>query len=144
MLNASQYLCSVCMCELMKLLYISLCILVMLNAAQYVLFWCYKSQYVLYILINLFMFEINFIKLHQAFVLFFTPFFSSSVINYSSITRLFMGTLYVRKLQSSMYNYQLHVYCDINDIVSGYLIGAKINPYISYRWYEVSKNGTTL
>ena len=35
---------------------------------------------------------------------------------------------------------QLHVYCDINDIVSRYLIGAKIIPYISYRWYEVSKS----
>jgi len=50
---------------------------------------------------------------------------------------------------------QLHVNCDINDIVSGYLIGVKINPYksysykfiTSYRWHEVSKvarnrNGT--
>jgi len=42
---------------------------------------------------------------------------------------------------------QLHVHCDINDIVSEYLIGVKINPYKSYRWHEVSKvarnrNGT--
>ena len=42
---------------------------------------------------------------------------------------------------------QLHVYCDINDMVSEYLIGVKINPYKSYRWHEVSKvarnrNGT--
>jgi len=27
--------------------------------------------------------------------------------------------------------------------VSRYLIGAKIIPYTSFRWYEVSKNGTT-
>jgi len=39
---------------------------------------------------------------------------------------------------------RLHVYCDINDLVSRYLIGAKIIPYTSYRWYKVSKNGTTL
>ena len=44
---------------------------------------------------------------------------------------------------------QLHVICDIhvNDIVSGYLIGVKINPDRSYMWHEVSKvarnrNGT--
>ena len=42
---------------------------------------------------------------------------------------------------------QLHVHCDISDIVREYLIGVKINPYKSYRWHEVSKvarnrNGT--
>jgi len=42
---------------------------------------------------------------------------------------------------------QLHVHCDINDIVSEYLTGVQINPYKSYRWHEVSKvarncNGT--
>jgi len=46
-------------------------------------------------------------------------------------------------------NGALHVHCDIdlNDIVSEYLIGVKINPYKFYRWHEVSKvarnrNGT--
>ena len=35
----------------------------------------------------------------------------------------------MRKHQSLTQNHRLHVYCDINDIVSGYLIGAKKNPY---------------
>jgi len=67
---------SVCMCVLMQLVYISLCILVMLNAAQYVLFLVlYITKCALYFIKILFMFEMNFIKLNQAFVLFFTQIF---------------------------------------------------------------------